>query len=71
MERVTNPVSGKARWITFFLLVAEVFVSIKFLKDAGNWNQNFETPFRIWFPWTVFIVTTSIYYIYLRYYGRR
>mmetsp|Transcript_9164 Transcript_9164/g.806 ORF Transcript_9164/g.806 Transcript_9164/m.806 type:complete len:109 (-) Transcript_9164:96-422(-) len=69
VERINNPVSGKARWITLFLLISEVYVSIKFLKDAGNWNEDFVTPFYIWFPWTFFIVTSLMYYLYLRNFG--
>lgn len=40
-ERIQHPVSGKARWLTFFLCICETFVSIKFLKNAGNWNEDF------------------------------
>lgn len=69
MERVYHPVSGKARWITLFVCIAEVFVSLKFMKDAGNWNENFVTPVYIWLPWVLCIVLSLIYYVYLRFYG--
>mmetsp|Transcript_1864 Transcript_1864/g.271 ORF Transcript_1864/g.271 Transcript_1864/m.271 type:complete len:90 (+) Transcript_1864:369-638(+) len=65
-ERINNPVSGKARWVVFFTLIAETFVSIKFLKDAGNWNDDFVTPSYIWIPWLVFIMNIIVFYIYLR-----
>lgn len=68
-ERVKNPVSGKARWVILFVCWAEVFVSLKFIEDAGNWNKDFSTPIYIWLPWTIFIVSSTLYYIYLRFNG--
>lgn len=70
-ERINNPVSGKARWITLFLLIAEVYVSIKFIDDAGNWNKDFVTPTYIWLIWTIVFAGMAIFYIYLRFYGER
>lgn len=71
VERIKNPVSGKARWICVFMLITETFVSVKFMKDAGNWNEDFVTPMYIWLPWLILIVASYSFYIYLRFYGVR
>lgn len=71
VERIKNPVSGKARWIVVFMCICESFVSIKFLKDAGNWNENFVTPAYIYIPWITFILVFALFYIYLRIWGAR
>lgn len=70
-ERIKNPVSGKARWITLFLCIAESFVSIKFMKGAGNIDFEATTPAYIWAPWVLMILLGGMFYLYLRFFGVR
>ena len=48
-----------------------MYVSIKFIDDAGNWNKDFVTPTYIWLTWTIVFSAMAIFYIYLRFYGER
>jgi phosphatidylserine synthase 2 len=66
MTRVKNPISGKCRWLAFFTLFTEIFISIKFLKDEGNMMEN-PTPIFIWLPWLSVTLFIIIYYFYLRF----
>ena len=66
VERMKNPVSGKSRWITFFICFSESFISIKFIKDCGNLVENFVTPVYIWLSWLLVLVFCIFFYIYLR-----
>lgn len=63
--RVKNPVSGKFRWIIFFICFTETFISLKFIGDAGN-IQYEPTPLYISVPWILTFASTFIYYLYLR-----
>lgn len=64
--RIKNPVSGKCRWLTFFIAFVETFCCIKFTKGAGNIVSDFETPIYIWLPWVIATVSSICYYLYLR-----
>lgn len=67
VERIKHPVSGQCRWLTFFIVLAELFLSTKFIQDAGNIIYDAKTPFYIWVPWTAFISYCFIEYFYLRF----
>lgn len=63
--RVDNPISGKCRWITFFICFTEAFISLKYIGDAGNIMDN-PTPLYISIPWITIIAGSICYYLYLR-----
>jgi len=67
LKRLETCVTGKARWLILFFCFGECFVSIKFLKDAGNLIDNFVTPIYIWVPWLAVGVTSILFYLYLRF----
>ena len=69
--RIENPISGKCRWLTFFVMFTETFIVIKFLKDAGNIIEDFTTPVYIWLPWLIVISSIIILYLYLRFKSNR
>lgn len=64
-ERIHHPISGKCRWITFFICFTETFISIKFMNDAGNMLDE-PTPLFVSIPWIIVIVSSALYYLYLR-----
>jgi len=64
--RATNPVTAEFRWLAFAGGIVEVFICWKFRNDAGNMLDN-ETPIYIWLPWTILIITSIAYYLYLRF----
>jgi hypothetical protein len=47
----------------------EIFVSLKFIKGAGNIIEDFVTPIYVYLPWTIVIFILSTYYIKLRYFS--
>ncbi|EAR94564.1 phosphatidylserine synthase (macronuclear) [Tetrahymena thermophila SB210] len=65
-KRVENPISGKCRWITFFITFTEAFIALKFIQDAGN-IQFVPTPLYISVPWIIVISSSIMYYLYLRF----
>lgn len=66
-KRLETKVIGKNRWLIVILCFAESFVSIKFLKDAGNLVENFVTPIYIWLPWLAVAIVSLVFYLYLRF----
>ncbi|KAM3132286.1 hypothetical protein pb186bvf_015616 [Paramecium bursaria] len=58
--------TGWARYLVMWSLAIETYISIKFLKDAGN-IQYVETPGYILYPWIGTILFCLFYWIYLRY----
>jgi len=67
MERVDHPVSGQNRWLVIFIIETEFFISIKFIKDAGNLILDAPTPIYIWLPWLTISSIVLCYYLYLRF----
>lgn len=67
MERFRNPVSGQCRWLAFFVALAELFISLKFLEDAGNIEYGVSTPIYIWLPWLSLLIYCLSKYLYLRF----
>ena len=65
-ERVKNPISGKCRWLTFFVMFCETFCCFKFSKDAGNIVEDFVTPVYIWGSWLAVAIIMISFYLYLR-----
>ena len=59
--------TGWARYLVMWTLAIETYISIKFLKDAGN-IQYVETPGYILYPWVGTILFCLFYWIYLRYF---
>lgn len=57
--------SGQARFLVVWTCTTETFISIKFMKNAGN-IQYVDTPFYILIPWVSFVSFVGIYYFYLR-----
>jgi phosphatidylserine synthase 2 len=46
-------------------LFIETFISVKFLKDAGN-IQYVETPIYIWLPWVITMIGSTVWWLHLR-----
>ena len=66
-QKEKNQVGGKLRWIAFFVCFTEVLVSLKFIKDAGNIIEGFETPIYVWGSWLSVTVILLTYYFKLRF----
>ncbi|CAD8149311.1 unnamed protein product [Paramecium octaurelia] len=62
--------SGQCRYLVVWTLFAETFISIKFLKDAGN-IQYVDTPYYISIPWIATMVISSVVYLIMRVKNKR
>ena len=64
--RVYNPISGKCRWVTFFIYFTEVFISYKFSHEAENMLDE-PTPLYVSLSWNAVGTFSLIFYLYLRF----
>jgi hypothetical protein len=63
-----HEVGGKLRWLCFLVTFVEVFVSLKFIKGAGNIIEDFVTPVYVYVPWIVVVTILCLYYVKIRYF---
>ncbi|CAD8049084.1 unnamed protein product [Paramecium sonneborni] len=57
--------SYQLRYLTYFTIVIETLISIKFLPDCGN-LQNENTPIYIWLPWFIVALLSFLWWIKLQ-----
>ncbi len=67
VERKTNPVEGRHRWLAVAILVTECLITYKYRYGTGNLIFA-STPAYIWVPWTLVIVGCLFFWLYLRFF---
>lgn len=65
-EREHQPIAGRYRWLVVGLLATELVVIYKYREGTGN-LLNDPTPWYIWVPWSLSILSLFAFWIYLRF----
>lgn len=65
VERKTNPVEGRHRWLAVAIIITESLLGWKYRYGTGNFIFT-DTPAYIWVPWLIVIVGCFIFWLYLR-----
>ena len=68
-KRKHVPVEGRYRWFATGILSTETILCWKYRKDTGHLDEEaaLNTPFYIWFPWTISLVLMCGWWLYLRF----
>jgi len=67
VERKTNPVEGRHRWLAAGIIITEALLSWKYRYGTGNLILDAHTPVYIWLPWVLLILFCFVFWIYLRF----
>lgn len=66
VERKTNPVEGRHRWLVVAILATETLIAYKYRYGTGNLIFA-PTPAYIWVPWTIVALTCFSFWLFLRF----
>ena len=65
-ERKDNPVEGRYRWLSVGVLMTEGICCFKYREGTGH-IQDTTTPLYISIPWAVYIGSSVLFWLYLRF----
>jgi len=68
VERKTNPVEGRHRWLVVAILFTEALITYKYRYGTGNLMMDAITPVYVWLPWAIIAALCFSFWLYLRFF---